>query len=153
MTQERTEHAYRVAAWWTSGLTGLAKSDTAPNAIHFTAPFEFGGLQGRWTPEELLLAAIAGCFTTTVRSIAGNRFEFGDLGVEVMGTIRKAESGYRFTSITIRSSLRIASPAERERAFDLLDKAEKQCLISRALDVPVTFEPQLEVAQVLSVVE
>ena len=53
------EHAYRVAAWWTSGRTGLAKSDSAPNAIHFTAPTEFGGLEGRWTPEELLLAAIA----------------------------------------------------------------------------------------------
>jgi len=61
------EHAYRVAAWWTSGRTGLAKSDSAPNAIHFTAPTEFGGLEGRWTPEELLLAAVAGCYTTTVR--------------------------------------------------------------------------------------
>ena len=39
------EHAYRVAAWWTSGRTGLAKSDSAPNAIHFTAPMEFGGLR------------------------------------------------------------------------------------------------------------
>ena len=65
------EHAYRVAAWWTSGRTGLAKSDSAPNAIHFTAPTEFGGLEGRWTPEELLLAAVAGCYTTTLRAIAG----------------------------------------------------------------------------------
>src|SRR3954447_2136413 len=77
------EHAYRVAAWWTSGRTGLAKSDSAPNAIHFTAPTEFGGLEGRWTPEELLLAAIAGCYTTTVRAIAGGaQLDFTDLQVE-----------------------------------------------------------------------
>ena len=76
------EHAYRVAAWWTSGRTGLAKSDSAPNAIHFTAPMEFGGLEGRWTPEELLLAAIAGCYTTTVRALSGGaQFDFTDLPV------------------------------------------------------------------------
>jgi hypothetical protein len=32
------EHTYRVVAWWTSGQMGIAKSDSAPNAIHFTAP-------------------------------------------------------------------------------------------------------------------
>ena len=83
------EHAYRVSAWWTSGRTGLAKSDSAPNAIHFTAPTEFGGLEGRWTPEELLLAAVAGCYTTTLRAIAGSaQFDFTDLQVEASGTVR-----------------------------------------------------------------
>ena len=114
------EHAYRVAAWWTSGRTGLAKSDSAPNAIHFTAPTEFGGLEGRWTPEELLLAAIAGCYTTTVRAIAGGaQFDFTDLQVEASGTVRKAESGYSFTQIVVRPNLKIASNDERDRALEL----------------------------------
>ena len=65
-----TTHKYHALAWWTSGQTGLAKSDSAPNAIHFSAPPEFGGLDGRWTPEDLLLAALASCFTTTFRAIA-----------------------------------------------------------------------------------
>ena len=153
MAQERAGHAYRVSAWWTSGRTGIAKSDSAPNAIHFTAPKEFGGLEGRWTPEELLLAAIAGCFTTTVRTIAGSaQFEFTDLEVEVSGTIRKAQSGYCFTEIILRPSLRIASVEERERALELLKKAERLCLVSRALDVSLKFEPQLEVSQPLCAV-
>jgi hypothetical protein len=45
------EHKYRVVAWWTSGQTGIANSESAPNAIHFTAPPQFGGLEGRWTPK------------------------------------------------------------------------------------------------------
>src|SRR3984893_9436027 len=53
------EHKYRVVAWWTSGQTGIAKSNSAPNAIHFTAPPQFGGLEGRWTPEDLLMTALA----------------------------------------------------------------------------------------------
>ena len=140
------EHAYRVAAWWTSGRTGLAKSDSAPNAIHFTAPAEFGGLEGRWTPEELLLAAMAGCYTTTLRAIAGTaHFNFTDLQVEASGTVRKGESGYSFTEIVLRPNLKISSPEERERALDLLKKAEKLCLVSRAIGTPVKFEPQLEI--------
>lgn len=140
------EHSYRVAAWWTSGRTGLAKSDSAPNAIHFTAPTEFGGLEGRWTPEELLLAALAGCYTTTLRAIAGSaQFSFTDLQVEASGTVRKADSGYSFTQIVIRPNLKIESEQERGRALDLLKRAEQLCLVSRAIGTTLKFEPQLEI--------
>lgn len=145
------EHAYRVSAWWTSGRSGLVKSDSAPNAIHFTAPAEFGGLEGRWTPEELLLASVASCYTTTLRAIAGAaRFNFTDLQVEASGTVRKARSGYEFTQIVLRPNLMIASVEERDRALDLLQRAEKLCLVSRALGPTVTFEPQLEILALAS---
>ncbi len=145
------EHAYRVSAWWTSGRTGLAKSDSAPNAIHFTAPMEFGGLEGRWTPEELLLAALAGCYTTTVRSVASAaHFDFTDLQVEASGTIRRADSGYCFTEIVIRPNLKISSSDQRERALEVLNKSEKLCLVSRAIGATLKFEPQLEIVRVVS---
>src|SRR3954467_7573645 len=128
------EHSYRVAAWWTSGRTGLAKSDSAPNAIHFTAPTEFGGLEGRWTPEELLLAAIAGCYTTTVRAIAGGaQFDFTDLQVEASGTVKKVGSGYGFARVAVGQNLKIASWEGRDKPLDLLRRAEKLGLVSRAM--------------------
>lgn len=103
MSHSSGVQTYRVAAWWTSGRSGLGKSDSAPNAIHFTAPREFGGLEGVWTPEELLLAALAGCFTTTLRTIAGSvQFDITDLEVEANGTVRKSEFGYVFSEIVIR---------------------------------------------------
>jgi len=142
------EHVYRVAAWWTSGHTGLAKSDSAPSAIHFTAPAEFGGLEGRWTPEELLLASIAGCYTITLRALAGSaQFAFTDLQVEARGKVRKAESGYSFTEIVIRPNLKIGTVEEREPALDLLKRAEKVCLVSRAIGTPLRFEPQLDIVK------
>jgi organic hydroperoxide reductase OsmC/OhrA len=142
------EHVYRVAAWWTSGRTGLVKSDSAPNAIHFTAPTEFGGLEGRWTPEELLLGAIAGSYTMTVGAIAGGLdFDFTDLQVEASGTIRKADSGYNFTQIVVRPNLKISSAEVRDKVLDLLKRAEKLCLVSRALGTTLKFEPQLEISK------
>jgi peroxiredoxin-like protein len=141
------EHAYRVAAWWTAGRTGLVKSDSAPSAIHFTAPAEFGGLEGRWTPEELLLAAVAGCYTTTLRAVSGAaEFHFTDLQVEASGIVRKSKPGWMFTEIQVKPTLKIQSAGEREQAEALLRKAEQLCLVARAIGANVKFEPRIEVA-------
>src|SRR5579872_3834479 len=92
------EHTYRVVAWWASGKTGLVKSDSAPNAIHFTTPPQFGGMEGRWSPEDLLLSAVASCFTSTFHALAEHSsFHFTDLEVEVQGCVNKSESGYMFS--------------------------------------------------------
>ena len=91
------EYIYRVAAWWTSGRTGLAKCESAPNTIHFSEAPEFGGLEGRWTPEQLLLCALAGCFTTTFQDVAhGAKFEYTDLEVEVEGSVHRNRLGMQF---------------------------------------------------------
>ena len=146
------EHKYRVVAWWSSGRTGLAKTDAAPNAIHFTAPPEFGGLEGRWTPESLLLCAIAGCFTTTFRTLAEySKFEYADLEVQVEGTIKKIASGYAFTEIAIRPSLAINDEAEQGRGIRLLEKTKGLCLVARALSVPQLFEPHIQVNTLVAV--
>jgi len=50
MTHERTEHDYRVTAWWTSGRTGIAMSDSAPKAIHFSVAPDSRGLEGAGLP-------------------------------------------------------------------------------------------------------
>jgi len=146
------EHKYRVVAWWSSGRTGLAKTDAAPNAIHFTAPPEFGGLEGRWTPESLLLCAIAGCFTTTFRAIAEySKFEYADLEVQVEGTIKKVESGYAFTEIAIRPNLSIGNETEQARGLRLLQKAKGLCLVARSLSVEQIFEPHIQVNSLATV--
>ena len=138
-------HEHRVVAWWASGRTGLAKSDSAPNSIHFTAPLPLGGLEGRWTPEDLLLCAVASCFTTTFRVLAEkSRWEYADLQVEASGEVEKADSGYSFSHISLRPHLRVLSELDRARALDLLRKAESLCLVSRALAVDQSFKPLVE---------
>jgi organic hydroperoxide reductase OsmC/OhrA len=140
------EHTYRVTAWWSSGQTGLAKSESAPNAVHFTAPPQFGGMEGRWTPEDLLLSAIASCFTTTFKTVAGySKFDYTDLEVLVEGTVDKTQTGYCFTRIVIRPRLTIPDEQEQPRALDLLKKTKSLCLVSRALMTTQEFEPQVGV--------
>lgn len=141
-------HRFRVVAWWASGRTGIAKSNSAPNAIHFTSPLAFGGLEGRWTPEDLLLCAIASCYTTTFRTLADySKFEYTDLQVEVEGAISKAEAGYGFGEVLIRANLMIPQEQEEARALKLLHKAKGLCLVSRALSVEQKFEPRVQVVE------
>jgi peroxiredoxin-like protein len=141
-------HQSRVVAWWASGRTGIAKSSSAPNVIHFTAPAEFGGLEGRWTPEELLMTALASCFTTTFHTIAASsKFEYTDLAVEAEGTVRKTDTGYCFSEIVMRPCLTIRAEEQRERAISLLQKAKSLCLVSRALATAPRFEARIETSK------
>lgn len=146
-------HKYRVVAWWSSGQTGIAKSDSAPNAIQFTAPVAFGGLEGRWTPEDLLLGSVASCFTTTFQAVAAySKFDYTDLEVEVEGTVSKVDSGYGFQTIVIRPKLTIADEEGQQRAVNVLKKVKSLCLVSRALAMTQEFDPKVEVATLVGVV-
>ena len=144
------QYEYRVSAWWTSGRTGLAKCESSPNAIHFSEAPELGGLEGRWTPEQLLLCALAGCFTTTFEAVARtSQFEYTDLEVEVEGNVRRNKMGCDFTEITIRPRLTVHSEEEFDAGLALLRKTKAVCMISRAVNVPQLLEPRVESAKLL----
>ena len=144
------EYTYRVSAWWTSGRTGLAKCESSPNTIHFSEAAELGGLQGRWTPEQLLLCSLAGCFTTTFNDVArGAKFDYTDLEVEIEGSVRRSRSnGSGFNEILIRPRLTVHSEDQCELGLNLLRRAKSLCLISRAITVPQTLEPAVETIKI-----
>jgi len=142
------EHPYRVSAWWASGRTGLAKCESAPNAIHFSESVELGGLEGRWTPEQLLLCALAACFTTTFEAVArGAKFAYTDLEVEAEGMVPKDRAGCTFTEIVLRPRLTVQSEEDLEEGMGLLRRAKSLCVIARAISVPQTTEPKVEVGK------
>jgi peroxiredoxin-like protein len=140
-------HRFRAIAWWAAGPTGFAKSASALNAIHFSSPYAFGGVEGRWTPEDLFLSAVASCYTITFRKLAEySKLQYIDLQAEVEGVVRKAESGYNFTEIFMSANLKLRQAAERDRAIKLLHKANSICLVARALSIKLTFEAAVAVA-------
>lgn len=140
----------RVVAWWTSGQAGVAKSGSAPQVIHFTAPPELGGAEGRWTPEELFLGALASSLTTTFHALAGNsELEYTDLEIEVEGTPEDASpgDGRCFRALVVRPRLTVARPDDRERAMHLLQRVTTLCPILRALASAPKFETHVEVSK------
>jgi len=116
----------------------------APRIVHFSAPPEFGGESGTWTPEHFLLAAVASCFVATFRAVArASKLDFQGIEVSIEGTIEKDSGGFRFTHLTLRPALIICAEEERERAQRLLEKSEKICLVSRSLSSEVQLESKI----------
>jgi len=134
---------YYANARWTEGRKGVASVEGIAESIRFSAPPEFMGESGMWTPEHLLLAAVSSCLVTTFKAIAEfSKFEFLSLQVEVEAILEK-EEGYSFTKIMVRPVLEIAAASDQERAIRLLEKAERACLISRSLKSQIELQPEV----------
>lgn len=97
-------------------------------------PQEFGGPGDRWSPETLLVAAVADCFVLSFRAVAeGFKFSWISLHCKTEGVLSRVGKSVQFTEFHIQASLHIASEEDREKASKLLSKAEALCLISNSL--------------------
>jgi peroxiredoxin-like protein len=136
---------FRVEGQWTAARRGRVEAENVEHSINFSAPPEFRGEAGYWTPEYFFIAAVASCFITTFRAIAeASRFDPVSLDISVEGVVGRGEGGYEFTDVVLRPRLTIREEADRQRAARLLEKTEHSCLVSRSLKSKVTMEPQIE---------
>lgn len=106
---------------------GLPTLATAP-------PPEFDGPGGIWSPEALLVAAVADCFILTFRAITrASRYEWQALECSVEGVLERVDGTTRFTRFTTHAKLTVPASADAAKAGVLLEKAEHGCLISNSL--------------------
>ncbi len=103
-------------------------------ALASAAPAEFGGPGDRWSPETLLVAAVADCFVLTFRAIArASKLPWISIRCEVEGTLDQVERVTQFTAFQVRVSLRVAPDTDEERAQRILARAEQSRLITNSL--------------------
>ena len=108
-------------------------------------PAEFDGPGDRWSPEQLLCAAVADCFVLSFRAIAkGSKFEWRSLECDVEGTLNRVEGKSYFTQFVVKARLIVPEGTDRDRATKLLEKAEHICLISSSLVGERKVEPTVE---------
>jgi organic hydroperoxide reductase OsmC/OhrA len=115
-----------------------------PRVIDFSAPPEFGGEPGLWTPEHFLLAAVGSCFIETFRAIArASKLEFQGIEVGVDGVIEKDAAGLRFSKISIHPALIVYHDESHELAERILAKTERSCIVVRSLSSQVELEAKI----------
>ena len=142
-----TEYRFRAAARWITERRGIAEAEQVAPAVTFSAPPQFQGESGYWTPEHFFLAAISSCFITTFRAIA-ELSHFQTLGLELAmeGVVGKSEGGFAFTQIVLQPVITIEREEDRERALRLLEKTERSCLVSRSIKTDILLKPEVRVA-------
>ena len=113
--------------------------------LRSAAPAEFDGPGDRWSPETLIVGAIADCYILTFRSLArAARLPFISLSCNVDGTLDRIDRAAQFTAFTVHAKLRVAAGTDEEQARRLLDKAGQFCLISNSLKATPHLEVQIE---------
>ena len=145
-------HQYRVHAFGAGGRNGVVRAEGVLPCISFSAPPEFLGEPGCWTPEHFLVAAVTSCFVSTFSGIAEkSRLEFATFNLDAEGVLGNEDGIWRFTEIKLRPVVTVLKEEDRDRAIRLLEKAEKSCLIARSLQCKVVLFPAVKIKGELSV--
>jgi organic hydroperoxide reductase OsmC/OhrA len=111
-------------------------------------PAEFDGPGDRWSPETLVVAAVADCFVLTFRGIAKvSRLPWLSMTCETTGTLDRVDHVTRFTGFALQVSLAIPDGISEELARRLLLRAEQTCLIANSLNAPCQVDVQIRVVQ------
>ena len=137
-------HRYEVSARATANGDVTLESHRLP-VLKSASPAEFGGPGDRWSPETLLVAAVADCFALTFRAIAAmSQLPWTSLTCEAVGSLDRVERVTRFTEVTVHARLQIADGADEAKARRLLEKAEQSCLISNSLKATVHLQAEVQ---------
>ncbi len=137
-------HSYTVSASTKSeGNVSLTASGLPDLAS--APPKEFGGPGDQWSPEDLLVGAVADCFVLSFRAIAAaSKLEFVDLGCSVEGKLDRVERDVRFTEMKITANLKVPADADVSRAQRSLEKAEGMCFITNSLVADVHLDATID---------
>lgn len=126
-------HHYHVsAASAAAGEVTLASDGLAD--LPSMPPVEFNGPGGYWSPETLLVAAVADCFILSFRSIArASKLDWTHLECSVDGELDKVERVTRFIGFTVKATLVVPAGTDVAKAERLMARAEQVCLITNSL--------------------
>lgn len=151
------KHFYKAKINWTGNLgTGTSEykaysrnhevtGDGGKEKILASADPVYRGEASRYNPEELVVAAIAGCHMLWYLHLCA------DAGVivvdyedEASGTLTENVNGNgKFSEVTINPKVTISRESNAETAGKLHDKAHKFCFIANSMNFPVNFEPTI----------
>jgi organic hydroperoxide reductase OsmC/OhrA len=152
-------HIYTVALSWTGNLgTGTSGyreyarthelSVAGKPTLAGTADPAFRGEPDRWTPEELLIAALAQChllWYLHLAAVAGVIVTgYQD---EPEGTMRvEADGGGQFTRVLLRPRVTVLAEHMLAKAGPIHQAANAKCFIARSVNFPVEHDAVTAVA-------
>lgn len=143
-------HEYRVNILSTGPRKGVVYGQDISPSLSFSAPPEFQGEAGKWTPEHFLVASAATCFASTFSGLAErSHFSYVSFHMEAEGELGVSDIGLRFTEIRFTPTATILQVSDRGMALRLMEKAEKSCLIARSLNCKIVVNATIRLEEEL----
>ncbi len=135
-------HKYNTQLNWIADRRGIMSSPELNESFDVATPPQFPkGMEGIWSPEHLLTAAVSSCFMTTFLAIAENsKLAFDQFSCSASGKLEQIEGKYLMTEIVLEPILTIPIDTSIEKAERILIKSEAACLISNSIKSKVTLK-------------
>lgn len=126
-------HVYSVTA--IGGVDGDVSVNAAGlSPLASAAPLQFDGPGDQWSPESLLVAAVASCFVLTFRAMArASRLQWTQLDCAIEATLDRVDGPMQFTKVATHATLTVPDDAGTVQCERVLTKAEEGCLIANSL--------------------
>lgn len=147
MPKNDETHSFRVSAGWSGDGAGSGEITVNDGAfaIPVAGAIVLGGSGGKTNPEELLLAAVAACFSNTWAIFLKKLgIAYADPTLRVGGELgADPAGGFRMQKIVIHARVPASLLAEqRSQVEKTLQLAEKYCIISKVARaaMPLTVE-------------
>jgi peroxiredoxin-like protein len=139
-------HVYKVNALALPvGHVFLSASDK--HDIESSSPREFGGPGNAWSPEELVVAAIADCLVLSFKTIASaSKFSWISLECNTEGTLDQVDGAYQFTHFRTVAILKVDTNVSAEHAKRLMIKAESMCPVTNSMKARTMVEIRVTLA-------
>jgi organic hydroperoxide reductase OsmC/OhrA len=133
-------HHYAVTATGKSD-TNITLSSRGLSDLDTAGPPEFGGPGDVWSPETLLVGAVADCFILSFRATArAARLEWYSLSCSVIGTLDKIDRVTQFTAFDITAELTVPAGTDDKKPMQLMEKAKKYCLVTNSFKAATTLQ-------------
>lgn len=145
------EHHFHLKADWPGLRNDVGTIDAGNLKTQISIPNEMDGPGIGTNPDEMLLGAASTCYIITLAAmLERSKIEKEGLTLESVGVVDVTNGVFTYKKIIHRPTIRLkddASQKDIELARKLARKAEKSCMISRAIMGNVELELEATIQQ------
>ena len=144
---DSSKHIYEINLQWNAERKGTLSSPVLPTQIEVATPPDFPkGMKDIWTPEHLFIASVNSCYMATFLVVAENsKFEFISFDCNSVGIVETINETLAVTQITLKPKVVVKSAEHEEQLMKILEKSNKECLISNSVTTKISLEPIITV--------
>jgi len=136
---------YKNSVEWEGERKGIVSSDSKPS-FRVATPPEFKGHPGIWSPEDLFVASVNSCIMTTFLYYAErHKLEFLSYKSNAEGVLEIVDNKFMVSEIKIKPMIVIKNSLDINKAKELIEISEKNCLISNSIRSKVSVIPEINV--------
>jgi len=141
------ELTFHVQVEWDGSTGGEAKLSVQP-PLRFDTPRDFGGSEAGYCPEELFLASLAACLTTTFAYLRPKLgLEASSLRINTTDRVEFRDGGYMVTEAGMKVKLEVKK-GQAELARQCVELAAEYCHVTRSIRRCIPVHLEVEVVEV-----